>query len=141
MILALFAADRLDTWVFAAAIAVPVVCLAGVVLWHLAVGLSRKMGGKRRPLRQSPEPPAPFEIAKRGRIAPDDPQRLEQHCAALVESLAAAYLELAESWLRQGESRQATTALQQLVRACPETPQAEIARERLRQVKAEEPYS
>jgi hypothetical protein len=64
----------------------------------------------------------------------NDPERLQQVCAALVDALAETYLELAESWLRKGETRQAAASWQLLVRACPETRQAQAARERLRKL-------
>jgi hypothetical protein len=119
-----FAADRIDTWIFYVGIAVPLVCLAGLGLWQLSAFIARKLRGERRAVRESPEPPRPLN---------EDPERLERTCAALTESLAAAYLQLADSWQRRGQTQQATAALKKLVQMCPDTPQARIARERLEQ--------
>jgi hypothetical protein len=182
----LAAIERIDTWVLAVSIAVPLVCVAALLLWHLAAGLAGKRGVRRKAARLAPEPPAPpsappptdaqVDSARRARellaLARDDfrnqrlagclercqalaatfpdlpesaearqlasqikndPDRLQRGCAALVESLAVLYAELAECWSRQGQPRQAAAVWQQLVRCCPETPQAQLARDRLRQ--------
>jgi cytochrome c-type biogenesis protein CcmH/NrfG len=128
MILPVFAVDRMDTWVLRVSIAVPVVCLGGLLLWQLLTHLAGKLAPRRRAVRQSPEPPS-------ARVE-DDPDRLERACAALAGSLAAKYLELAECRLRQGQHPQAVAALQAAVRACPGTRQADLARDRLRQLGA-----
>ena len=39
----LFAADRMDTWVLKVSIAIPLVCIAGLGLWHLMVFLAGKL--------------------------------------------------------------------------------------------------
>jgi hypothetical protein len=65
-----------------------------------------------------------------------DPERLRQACAVLVESLAEMYLELAESWLQQGDRRQAAEVLQRLLRNCAETRAVPMARDRLGQLNA-----
>jgi hypothetical protein len=215
----MFAADRMDTCVFKVSVAVPLICLAGLVLWHLVGYLAGKSSRRRKPGRQAPEPqsshfspkrlPSDTPLASgaapdaaagalphtdtpdsqadwtqhaRGLLAltrdefntqrflscldhckalaftfPDlpeaaeakqlaaqikrDPARLQQACAALADSLAEMYLELAESWLGKGEPEQAAAALHQLVQRCPETRQAELARDRLRQLGAAEHHS
>jgi len=71
----------------------------------------------------------------------NEPDRLQQVCAALVETLAETYLELAESWLRRGETRHASASWQKIVECCPETRQAQVARERLRQLGVTENHS
>jgi hypothetical protein len=119
-------ARLIETWVLQVSIAVPVVCLAALLLWHLVGQLSRKAVKNRQPVRESPEPSQPW-------IA-NDPEQLERACAGLVESLAEKYLQLAETWSRKGEPQRAAAALQQLVQRCPETPQAREAADRLRQL-------
>jgi len=71
----------------------------------------------------------------------NDPEQLQQVCATLVDALAETYLELAESWLGKGETRQAAASWQKLVESCPETRQAQMARERLRQLGVTENHS
>jgi hypothetical protein len=210
----MFGVDRIDTWVFRVSIAVPAVCLAALVVWHLVAYLGGKLAKKRKPLRHALEPPRPSEPgrwrlpseqiraagapiisppgpeasqAERTRRAqellaltredfskqrfsiclerckalaanfPDfpeaaeakqiavqiknDPERLGQVCAALVESLAETYLDLAESWLRKGEPGQAAASWQKIVQNFPETRQAQAAQERLRQLGAAENHS
>ncbi len=199
MISVLFAVDRMDTWIFRASIAVPAVCLLGLLLWHLAGYLGGKGAKKPRAIRHALEPaPRLAEEQLRNSITsirpsgsdetraewsgragdllarareefnaqlfarcyerckavaalfPDlpqgaeakqlvaqiknDPDRLGQVCAALVESLADTYLDLAESWLRKGEPQQAAAAWEKVIQSCPETRQAQLARERLRQM-------
>jgi hypothetical protein len=195
----MFAVDRIDTWVFRVGMAIPLVCLAGLVLWHLLGFLSRKLGNKRTGRNVEREawgagPPSsrsaphashftPFvgtedasadrtrragellaltrddfskqrfsscldrckalaetfsdlpEGAEAKQLATqikNDPDRLERACAALVGSLADLYLELAECWLRKGEPEQAAAALRKLIQTCPETQQAQMARDRLK---------
>jgi len=214
MTIPVFAVDRIDTWVFRVSIAIPLVCLAALVLWHLVAYLGGKLVKKRKPLRHALEPARPGEPdprrlpgeQTRAGVPPivppagpkeaqedrtrrarellaltredfskqrfpsclerckalagnfpdlpegaeakqlatqikNDPERLQQVCAAHVDSLAETYLELAESWLRKGEPEQAAAALQKLVQSCPETRQAQVARERLRQLGAVEHHS
>jgi hypothetical protein len=151
MTISVLAAERIDTWVVRFSIAIPLVCIAGLVLWHLTAFLAGKLGRKRRTGRQAPEPPPPLQSPKHRladqqtfpdlpqraetkHIAPpieDDPERLERACAALVESLAEKYLELAECWLSKGQPEQAAAAWQRIIQTCPETRQAQLARERL----------
>src|SRR6266446_8609060 len=47
---------RLDTWVFGVSIAIPHLCIAVLVLWHLVTGLLGKLAKKRKTFRHSPEP-------------------------------------------------------------------------------------
>jgi hypothetical protein len=138
-----FAADRMDTWVLTVSVAIPLVCLAGLALWHLAAYLARKLPKKPRPVRHSPEPPAPspspkFLARERGpaEVAPTrgDPERLQQACTALEDSLGEKYLELAEGWLRQGQPQKAAAALKRVLQICPEKLQAQLAQDRLRQM-------
>jgi hypothetical protein len=122
--------ERIDTWVIRAAIAVPVVCVTGVALWHLVGYLARKMA-RPRVARLSPEPPDAF---RSNQAAETDPEQLERACANQAEVLAELYLKLAESWLSQGQPQRATAALQKLLERCPDTRQAKLARDRLQQI-------
>jgi hypothetical protein len=145
MTIAVLAVDRIDTWVFRVSMAIPVVCLAGLVLWHLVAYLARKLARERKVARLSPEPPARPPSPKRlpgdqglGANSKNDPEQLERACAALAASLAGMYLELADSWLRQGQPQRAALVLQQLMQSCPDTPEAQLARDRLRDLGAHE---
>lgn len=162
-------AERIDTWVFNVGVAIPVVCVVGLIVWHLLSSMSAKRTSKRKAVRSAPEPPDPFAAnrsrtslltndsplappdaerrvlarilsdtpggtAENNHLAPlrNDPERLQRVCAAAAEVLAELYLELAESWSRRGHPPEAAAVLQKLIQSCPQTPQAEIARERLR---------
>jgi hypothetical protein len=203
----LFSVDRMDTWVLKVSIAIPVVALAGLVLWNLVSWLAGKLVKKRRKFRPALEPRPPLfspkhpatdfapaastpgqagtldahgerirrardllalveehfrnqhfrdclerckelagsfsdlpEAAQAEQVAAhikNDPERLQQACSMLVDSLAEMYLELAESWQRQGQPEQAATALQNLVRTCPGTRRARLAEDRLRKLDEE----
>ncbi len=139
----LFAADRMDTWVLKVSIAIPLVCIAGLGLWHLMVFLAGKLPKKPRTVRYSPEPPSSTpsrEFPQRGRalrqVAPtrDSPEQLQQACTDLEDSLADTYMELAESWLRSGQPQRAAAALKRILQVCPERRQAQLARDRLHQI-------
>jgi hypothetical protein len=130
MTILVLAVERIDTWVFRVAIAIPIVSLAGLALWHLIGYLGRRRSRERKALRSSPEPEPP--------PSQNDPERLERSCAALVESLAEMYLRLAESWLRDGQPQQAVAALKKIIQRCPEARHAQAARDRLRQLGAAE---
>ena len=139
----LFAADRMDTWVLKVSIAIPLVCIAGLGLWHLMVFLAGKLPKKPRTVRYSPEPPSSIqsrEFPPRGRALPkvaptrDSPEQLQQACTDLEDSLAEIYLKLAESWLRRGQTQKAATALKKILQICPDSRQAQLAQERLRQI-------
>lgn len=119
-------AERIDVWVFRVGIAIPLICLVGLVIWRLCAYGARKMRGERRARRESPEPGTT--------PSRNDPEKLERACAAMEESLAHMYLDLAESWLRAGHRQQAFVVWQKVAERCPETPQAQVARERLREL-------
>ncbi len=139
----LFAADRMDTWVLKVSIAIPLVCIAGLGLWHLMVYLAGKLPKKPRTVRYSPEPPSSTpsrEFPPRGRALPkvaptrDSPEQLQQACTDLEDSLAETYMALAESWMRNGQPQRAAAALQKILQLCPERRQARLARDRLQQI-------
>lgn len=217
-----FAAERIDTWVFKVGIAIPVVCIAALVLWHLIAYLVRKPGEQRRTIEPAPQPQlsafspksllgdqalagsAPGEsredaaqnlatasiedpriertrragfllslakddwdkqrflncldrckaLAATFRDLPEaaeakqlaaqiksDPEKLQRACAALVGSLAEMYLELAESWSRKGEPERAAAVLQKLIQSCPETRQAQAARDSLLKLESAKGHS
>ncbi len=135
----LFAVDRMDTWVLRVGLAIPVVCLVVLGLWHLISYLAGKLPQKPRTYRQSPEPPSAFRFpADPSTTAGDDPERLEEACAALEESLAERYMELGESWLRTGQTQKAAAAFTKVLRVCPEGRPGLLARERLREISTED---
>jgi hypothetical protein len=117
--------ERIDVWVFRVGIAIPVVCLVGIVVWRLLAYGATRLRGQRRPVRESPEPGTTSSR--------NEPERLERACAAMEEKLAQMYLDLAESWLRAGQRQQAVSVWQKVADRCPETPQAQVARNRLRE--------
>ena len=55
-----------------------------------------------------------------------DPERLQQVCTDLEDSLAEVYKELAESWLRHGQPQKAAAALK-ILRMYPDGRQAKFA--------------
>jgi hypothetical protein len=124
-----FAADRLDAWVLNFSIGIVVVCIAGVGLWQLFAYLA---GKRPKKVRESPEPPS----APSPKLSPrrDDPEKLQQACGDLENSLAEAYLELAQHWLRKGQPQQAAAALKRIVQLFPERRQAQVAQDRLREL-------
>jgi hypothetical protein len=136
-------AEAMDSWVLKVSIAIPVVCIVGLGLWHLATYLLGKLPKKPRARRHSPEPPSATQSPKLlprvralAEVAPtgDDPERLQQACTALEDSLAEMYLQLAESWLRRGQPQHAAAVLKKIVQICPERHQAQLARDRLQQI-------
>jgi hypothetical protein len=137
----LFAAERIDTWVFRVGVAVPAVCITVLVVWHLIGLLTGKNPKRRRKVRESPEPPFPFPPKSpppaptpADTTAGDAPDQLRQACMAAEESLARTYLGLAESCLRTGQPREAAAALKKLLRVFPEGDLARLAQDRLRQL-------
>jgi hypothetical protein len=125
----LLAIERLDTWVLIVSIAVPVVSIVGLVLFHFLGLLAGNLRKPRRAVRESPEPPAPRAAAR------DDPEQMQRTCAAMEESLAEQYLELAECWLRKGQPQQAIKTFEKVAASFPESRQAATAQERIRQVR------
>jgi hypothetical protein len=142
-LVAIIALERMDTWVWKVSIAIPVLCLAALFLWHLVSFLAGNLFKKPRTYRKALEPRPPRLVsgslpagsAQRGPPgSPDDPERLQEACASLVNSLADLYLELAECWWRRGEPQRAAAALHRLMQTCPETSQAQLAQDRLRRM-------
>jgi hypothetical protein len=132
--------DRMDTWVLIGSIVFLLACIAGLGLWHLGTFLARKLRKKRGAVKQSPEPPSATQSPKlpqRLRVPTnaspigDDPERLQQACTALEDSLAEMYKELAESWLRMGQPQKAADALKKILQLCPGRHQAQSAQDRL----------
>src|SRR5271157_5599518 len=88
--------DRMDTWVLLGSIVFLLACVAGLGLWHLGAFLARKLGKKRIAVKQSPEPPSAIQSPKllqrpgvptNANPTADDPERLQQACTALEDSL------------------------------------------------------
>jgi hypothetical protein len=136
-----FVPDRLDIWVLKGSIVFILVCIVGLVLWHLGASLLGKR--PRKIVRHSPEPPSPVPSPKllpRVRAQADviacrdDPEQLQQACTDLEESLAEGYKELAESWLRKGQPQRAAAALKKILRIYPDGHQAKVTQERLQQI-------
>jgi cytochrome c-type biogenesis protein CcmH/NrfG len=139
----IFAVDRLDTWVLRASIAIPLMCLVVLGVWNLAAWLARKLPQKPRKVRESPEPPSPAnpwerpawsQAWKESALGRESPERLEQACLALENSLANAWLELAESLVRAGQLEKAVVVWNKVVQICPDRPQAQLARDRIEQI-------
>jgi hypothetical protein len=138
-----FAAYRMDAWVLMVSIAILLVCIAGLCLWRLVAYLVGKLPKKPRTVRHSPEPPSGIQspnlvprVRALAEVAPngDDPERLEQACNALEDSLAEAYMKLAESWLQKGQPQKARAALQKILQICPDTCRVQLAQDRLQQI-------
>ena len=127
-----FLVDRMDTWVLIGSVAFLLACVVGLSLWQLVVYLVRKLPRKPRKVRDAPEPPSAIQSPKH--LADDDPERLQQTCTALEDSLAEIYLELAESWLRRGQNQQAAAVLKKIVQLCPDRHKAQLAQDRLLQI-------
>lgn len=108
----------------------PLVCVAGLALWHFVSFLAGKLAKKTRVSRLSPEPPSGLGSSS---TAPSDSELLERACESQTEILADMYLRLAESL---GQRQRAIVALQKLIERCPETRQALVARDRLSQLTA-----
>jgi hypothetical protein len=153
----LFALVRMDEWVLKVSIAIPVLCIAGLVLWHLVGYLVGKLVTKPKTYRHALEPPTPKRLPSEEAGAgiaqteppdavaravqtskqlmaqfKDDPAQLQRVCAALEVSLAEMYLELAEAWSRQGQHEQEAAALQKILQSFPDSRHAQAAQARLR---------
>jgi hypothetical protein len=91
MILAAVPEIRIDTWVFWVAIAIPVLCVVGLALWHLLAMVARGLARERRPARQSPEPSRAFPVVTAIRSAEnasgdrDDRRRRARDLLALAD--------------------------------------------------------
>jgi hypothetical protein len=138
----LFAIVRMDEWVLIVGIAIPVLCIAGLVLWHLVGYLAGKLVTKPKVYRHALEPPPPMErpdaVAKglqavKRLVAEikNDPEQLQRFSAALEDSLAEMYLELAESWLRADEHEKEAVILQKILQSFPNSRHALAAQDRL----------
>jgi hypothetical protein len=142
----------MDTWVLRVGIAIPLLCIAGLGLWHILAYLVQKLPKKRRARRSSPEPPSSIQslklpphgpVASRVDSNQRTPEHLQQACTDLEAELAETYWHLAESWYRDGHPRKAAAAFKRFLQICPDSPRARSAQERLRQIAQEEhdPYS
>ena len=66
----------------------------------------------------------------------NDPEELRLACDNLTDRLGEMYLDLADAFLRKDQPARAILCLEWVVQACPGTPQAETAKERLAKVKS-----
>ena len=139
----LFAIWRMDAWVFRVGIAIPVVCLVGIGLWHLLGSLASQIPRKPRAVRLSPEPPDRSGPAGHP-VGPaaGSPEAWLEVCSEREAALAQAYLELAESWWGRGQSQKAGAAWRKVLQVAPTGPAARRAQERLRQTRSvfDEPF-
>jgi hypothetical protein len=153
--------DPMDIWVLKVSLLLPLVFLALLGIWHLLASLADRFKQRKRRTTESPSsalaPSEPSEaitsfahlnsmvtafqeLPDFGKANPlaaeikNDPELLERACASLTNSLADTYLALAESWTRKGNPERAAEAYRKLVQTCPETRQAQIAQEHLRQI-------
>jgi hypothetical protein len=141
--------DRLDIWVLKISIAIPLVCVAVLVGFHLVARLFRKPLRTPRAIKDAPDPWASLQTLRAGTTAAeaaqqaarellarsgDDPERLQQACASLEDELAKLYLELAESLLRRDQSQEAAAIFRKVVQKCPDTVPAQTAQARLREI-------
>jgi hypothetical protein len=151
----LFAIVRMDEWVLKVSIAIPVLCIGGLVLWHLVGYVVGKLFTKPKTYRHALEPRPPLHVSSEPTIAQadpaeavartmrtlrqlivqmkNDPEQVRRVGAALEDSLAEIYLELAESWARAGQHEQEAAALQKILQSFPHSRHALVAQERLRQ--------
>jgi thioredoxin-like negative regulator of GroEL len=65
----------------------------------------------------------------------NEPERLAQVCEKLTDSLGSSYVELAECLMRKGQPEQAISYLEKTVRTCPGTHAAQLAQERIIQIR------
>jgi thioredoxin-like negative regulator of GroEL len=78
------------------------------------------------------------EAAEGERVAAqirNNPERLAQACDKLSDTLSNTYLELAESLVRKGQGSQAVSCLEKVLRTFPGTHAAQVAQERMYQLK------
>lgn len=144
LLASIFALGTIEKWVLIVSIGIVLICAVGLVLWQLIAHLTGKLPKKPRiARRQSPEPPEPtkpsepltrFRASAESAGVADDPERLQQACTAAEESLAQMYWELAESWSQSGHPQKAAAALRKILQICPETAQAQLAKERLEKI-------
>jgi hypothetical protein len=136
---------RFDTWVLIVSIAIPLACVVALFVLHVLSRLAETR--RKRPTRHALEPRPSNLITDRLKSEPtgkdakpissqilDDPEHLEGACAALAETLAKKYLELAESYAGRGKAQKATFYFEKVVQGFPGTPQADLAKERLSQL-------
>lgn len=60
-----------------------------------------------------------------------DPERMAAACDQLNDRTASMYLALADTWTRKGQSKEAASCLEKVVKLCPNTRHAEVAQANL----------
>jgi thioredoxin-like negative regulator of GroEL len=68
-----------------------------------------------------------------------NPDWIQNACENLSDRLGSLYLDLADSWLKKGQPRQAVLCLERVVKSFPSSRQAEIAQVRLAQIQGRQP--
>ena len=120
---------RLDTWVLRVGIAIPLLCIAVLVLWHLIAYLVGKLVKKPKSLRHSPEPQASVTaggVADSAAPAGSEPLRMERirhakellSCLERGKALAAALSDLPAGAEAQQLAAQIKNDLTRLQEAC-----------------------
>lgn len=66
-----------------------------------------------------------------------NPDWMQQACQSLSERLGLLYLCLAETWIKKGQPQEAAVCLERVVQAFPGSHQAEVAQERLAQLRGQ----
>jgi thioredoxin-like negative regulator of GroEL len=66
----------------------------------------------------------------------NNPAWMQTACESLSERLGSLYLALAETWLKKGQTQQATQCLEHIVKSFPNTRQAEVAQLRLGRIQS-----
>lgn len=69
------------------------------------------------------------------------PDRLAAACEQMNEKTAAMYLALAESWTKKGQDKEATACLEKVMKLCPNSRHAELARAQLTKLQGRDPAS
>lgn len=83
--------------------------------------------------------PAGVEAAQLAGEVRNSPERMAKVCDSMNERLAQMYVVLADSWLKKGNSAEATACLEKVVKLCPGTPHAEGAQSRIVQIRSKTP--
>jgi thioredoxin-like negative regulator of GroEL len=91
--------------------------------------LNRLFGGEERRGSATPETNVQAGESK------NEQERLALVCEKLTDALGNAYLELAESLIRKGQTQQAVACLEKAVRTCSGTQAAQLAQERMAQLR------
>lgn len=81
-----------------------------------------------------PDLPEGSEAAQLANEIKDSPEYLAKACSHLNERLSQMYLALADSWIKKGNSEQATACLERIQRDFPGSTQAQLAQVKLKEL-------